>query len=236
MAQKLNYLNKQLKKNFNLFFIKNSFSFYYPLNYSLFSSFNSFYFSSSSSSSLSSSYSFPSSSSSSSSLKRNFSFRTFSTISSSSNSSNSSTSSSSSSLTSPSESAMIHSTNLWIHKVVIKLTLCPWAAKDVQNTQIRVFFEKEVDPNHLLAYKQTKTDIFNFAKDLAFDLPHVHSGMAIVPQFKDFEEFLLFADDFVDILKTTGLEAYIQIATFHPDYIFEDTEEDSPENWTRKSY
>lgn len=130
---------------------------------------------------------------------------------------------------------MILATNLWIHKVVIRLGLCPWAAKDVQNTQIRVFEESRKSSSGLLAHKDTQISLFNFAKELAFDLPHVNSGMAIVPQLRSFPEYLHFTDEFNDLLRTTGLDSVIQIATFHPQYQFEDTDEDDAENWTSRS-
>jgi uncharacterized protein len=135
----------------------------------------------------------------------------------------------------PSDDQMVLATNLWIHKVVIRLGLCPWAAKDVQNTQIRVFQEEKGNSVGLLAHKDTQIAIFNFAKELAFELPHVNSGMAIVPQLKSFPEYLQFTDEFNDLLRTTGLDSVVQIATFHPQYQFEDTEEEDAENWTSRS-
>ena len=133
------------------------------------------------------------------------------------------------------EVSMIESTKLWIHRVVIKFTLCPWAVKDVQNTQIKVFLDEQNNKNSLLSFQDLQSKIFHFAKDLVFEEPNCHSGMAIVPQLTSFGEFLHFTDDFVELLKSTGLEAMIQIATFHPDYMFEETEEDSAENWTSRS-
>jgi uncharacterized protein len=142
------------------------------------------------------------------------------------------------STTFPSEDQMIMATNLWIHKVVIRLGLCPWAAKDVQNTQIRVFQEEKATLRNscgLLAHKDTQIAVFNFAKELAFELPRVNSGMAVVPQLKSFPQYLQFTDEFNDLLRTTGLDSVIQIATFHPQYQFEDTEEEDAENWTSRS-
>jgi uncharacterized protein len=130
---------------------------------------------------------------------------------------------------------MIRATTLWIHQVVIRLGLCPWAAKDVQNTQIRVFQEESSIQYGLLAFKETQTNVFNFAKELAFDQPHCHSGMAIIPQLQNFPQYLQFTDEFVEMLKTTGLESLIQIATFHPKFQFENTEEEDAENWTSRS-
>jgi uncharacterized protein len=87
----------------------------------------------------------------------------------------------------------------------------------------------------LLAHKETLIQVFNFAKELAFDQPHCHSGMAILPQLQSFPQYLQFTDEFVEMLKTTGLESIIQIATFHPNFHFEDTDEEDAENWTSRS-
>ena len=43
----------------------------------------------------------------------------------------------------------------------------------------------------------------------------------MVPSLTDFAEFLKVAQYAEEILETTGLDKDIQLATFHPDYLFE---------------
>jgi hypothetical protein len=55
---------------------------------------------------------------------------------------------------------------------------------------------------------------------------------AALGRFDDYLDFLVEADR---LLVSRGWSGVIQIAGFHPDYRFEDTEPDAVENWTNRS-
>ena len=51
----------------------------------------------------------------------------------------------------------------------------------------------------------------------------------------DFDTFLDAAYDLEDLMEEAGTDGFLQVATFHPDYLFEDSTEDDPANWTNRS-
>ena len=62
-----------------------------------------------------------------------------------------------------------------------------------------------------------------------------NTTLVVTPQFKDFDTFLNIVDMVEDTLNSIELTDYIQVASFHPKYLFNDTREEDSENFTNKS-
>jgi hypothetical protein len=126
---------------------------------------------------------------------------------------------------------VINDTRDWVVKAVIGLNLCPFAKAVHVNERIRYVVSDATDPEALL-------------KDLAHELlalnradpEEVDTTLVIHPNvltdFLDFNDFLDAADALVEELKLDGV---LQIADFHPDYQFGDSEPDDIANYSNRS-
>ena len=127
-------------------------------------------------------------------------------------------------------------TKEWVETFVINLNLCPFAAHPFKNNKIRyIVFEgkdSELEKFHALC-----DDEINFLENTP--VTEVETTLIITPNaFLDFDDYL----DEVDFLELGLEELFIdvdeiplQLASFHPDYMFEDTEYDDVENFTNRS-
>ena len=130
----------------------------------------------------------------------------------------------------------INTTKKWIEAFVINLNLCPFAAHPFKTGKIRyvVFEGKESD---LEKFHALCDDEIRFLEDNP--VTEVETTLIITPNaFLDFDDYL----DEVDFLELGLEEVFIdadeiplQLASFHPDYMFEDTEYNDVENFTNRS-
>jgi len=119
----------------------------------------------------------------------------------------------------------------WLDRVVIGLNLCPFAKKPRAKDQIRLVItesrkdkvllkEFEQELHYLVATPAEQTDTTLFA---------------ITHHLYDFYDYLDFLDQAQAKLEQCGLEGKLQLASFHPDYVFEGTEYDDRENFTNRA-
>jgi hypothetical protein len=122
-------------------------------------------------------------------------------------------------------------TKEWLEKAVIGLNLCPFAKAVYIREQIRYVVSEAETPEALLA------DLLGELRTLAAaDPEEIDTTLLIHPRVLD--DFLDY-NDFLDVAEAAivdlGLEGVIQIASFHPEYQFVDTEPDDIENYTNRS-
>jgi hypothetical protein len=127
--------------------------------------------------------------------------------------------------------AIIDRTRRWISELVIGLNLCPFARRVFDADTIRYLVTDAEDEAQLLK------DLTDELKTLASaPIARVETTLLIHPRvlgnFLDYNDFLDVADRLIADL---GLEGIIQIASFHPDYQFADTDADAAENYTNRS-
>ncbi len=125
----------------------------------------------------------------------------------------------------------IAETRAWVRRAVIGLNLCPFArAVDVKD-QIRYVFSDATDAETLLA-----TLVVELQRLADTDPELVDTTMVIHPRvfadFEDFNDFLELADAAVEDLQLDGV---LQVASFHPQFQFADTEPDDVTNATNRS-
>ena len=125
----------------------------------------------------------------------------------------------------------IAETRAWVRRAVIGLNLCPFArAVDVKD-QIRYVFSDATEPETLLA-----TLVVELQRLADTDPALVDTTMVIHPRvfadFEDFNDFLELADAAVEDLDLDGI---LQVASFHPQFQFADTEPDDITNATNRS-
>ena len=126
---------------------------------------------------------------------------------------------------------IIDATRHWLTRAVIGLNLCPFAKAVYVKDQIRYAVSEARTFEDVLA------DIETELKHLAETDPNqTDTTLLIVPHaladFADYNDALYFADT---LLKQLKLEGELQIASFHPDYQFDDAEPDDIENFTNRA-
>ena len=127
--------------------------------------------------------------------------------------------------------AVIAETRAWVERAVIGLNLCPFAKAPQVKGQVRYAVSAATDPEALLA------DLVRELEHLAEAPPEriettllIHPG--VLTDFEDFNDFLDVADA---ALQALGLEGVLQVASFHPDYRFADSDPDDLANATNRS-
>jgi hypothetical protein len=126
---------------------------------------------------------------------------------------------------------IIDSTRHWLTHAVIGLNLCPFAKAVYVKDQIRYTVSEARTFEDVLA------DIETELKYLAeTDPDQTDTTLLIVPHalanFAEYNDALHFADT---LLKQLRLEGELQIASFHPNYQFDDAESDDIENFTNRA-
>jgi hypothetical protein len=131
----------------------------------------------------------------------------------------------------PAHEHAIAQTRAWVRRAVIGLNLCPFARGVEAKNQIRYVVSDAADPEALLAALveelQRLADTDPEVVDTTL-LIHPH----VLQDFRDFNDFLELADAAVEEL---GLDGVLQVASFHPQYQFADTDPDDVTNATNRS-
>lgn len=133
------------------------------------------------------------------------------------------------------ESEIIESTKQWLKDVVIGLNFCPFAKKEWVKSRIRFFVSlAETEENLLmdlaseLEFIQSDASAENESSISTTLLIHPY----VLTNFYDYNQFLSRADNLLQTLSLTGV---YQIASFHPDYQFANTQPDAAENFTNRA-
>ncbi|CAB5512382.1 hypothetical protein LMG26857_01672 [Achromobacter anxifer] len=126
---------------------------------------------------------------------------------------------------------VVAETKLWVNQAVIGLNLCPFAKAVQVKDQIRFAVSDATDAEGVL------TDLQDELALLAETDPEkIDTTLLIIPDaLDDFLEFNDFEDLSDRLLKRMRLVGELQVATFHPQFQFADTQPDDIENYTNRS-
>ena len=126
---------------------------------------------------------------------------------------------------------IIAATRNWLERAVIGLNLCPFAKAVYIKQQVRFVVSSATTPEALL---ETLMDELQLLSDL--DPEVTDTTLLIHPfvlnDFLDYNEFLDIADAAIEDMQ---LDGELQIASFHPDYQFADTDYNDIGNFTNRS-
>lgn len=126
---------------------------------------------------------------------------------------------------------VVSQTKLWLEKAVIGLNLCPFAKGVHIKDQIRYFVSDASTPEELIKDLVAELEVLAEANPEKIDttlLMHPN----VMQDFLDFNDFLEAADATLEELDLDGI---LQIASFHPQYQFEDTDGDDIDNFTNRA-
>jgi hypothetical protein len=125
----------------------------------------------------------------------------------------------------------IAETQAWLTRAVIGLNLCPFAKSVHIKDQIRYAVSDATDPMGVAADLEAELCLLADADAARVDTTLLILATAL-RDFQTYNDFLALADRSIKRLKLRGV---FQIASFHPEYQFADTEPDDIENYTNRS-
>jgi hypothetical protein len=122
-------------------------------------------------------------------------------------------------------------TRAWVEHAVVGLNLCPFAKAPMVKGQIRYVVSETTDPRALLDELCAQMEAL-----VAADPSQVETTLLIHPNvLGDFLDFNDFLDAAEAALVELGHEGVLQIASFHPDYRFEGTDDDDLGNASNRA-
>jgi len=127
------------------------------------------------------------------------------------------------------ERKIISRVHHWIEKAVIGLDLCPFTKSVYRQNKLRCWVSesKQVDALMLDLYQQCQYLI---------ETPEIETTLLIIPhQLQDFADFNQVLDQVDALMAAYQWTGIFQIASFHPDYQFNNTSVNDRENWSNRS-
>jgi len=124
---------------------------------------------------------------------------------------------------------IINKTKKWIVDVVIGCNLCPFAANVVK--QQTVFYKVETSADLNTCLDSFKNEMERLDNDTT-----IETSFLIFPNtFEKFDDYLNLVSLAEKLLKRNGYEGIYQVASFHPLYLFANSDENDPANYTNRS-
>jgi hypothetical protein len=128
-----------------------------------------------------------------------------------------------------SDAELIAQTTRWIETVIVANNFCPFAAREVQRDSIRYRVVRDSAPEPgLLAVGEECLRLD--------DDPDTETTLVVFPDaFAEFYDYLDFVAIAEELLLEQGYEGVYQLASFHPEYLFDGSDEQDPANYTNRS-
>lgn len=122
-------------------------------------------------------------------------------------------------------------TREWVESMVVGLSLCPFAAPVVKDNTLRYVVTAAREGEALVAAFLAEVEQLQ-----ASDEQTMSTTLFIVPEgLGDFYQYLDHLHLFEDLLQQAGLEGVLQLASFHPGYLFAGVPEDDLSHWSNRS-
>lgn len=127
--------------------------------------------------------------------------------------------------------SILAETRAWVNRAVIGLNLCPFARAVEVNHQIRYALTKATDAEALLEVLESELRLL-----VGTDPAQVETTLLVHPYaFAEFEAFNEFLGEAEATVERLGLSGILQVASFHPQFQFADTEPEDITNATNRS-
>ncbi len=129
------------------------------------------------------------------------------------------------------DDSVIAQTKLWLEKAVIGLNLCPFAKGVHIKDQIRYFVSHATTTEELIKDLMAELEVLAEVNPEKIDTTLLIHPF-VMQDFLDYNDFLEVADATLEELDLDGI---LQVASFHPQYQFEDAAPDDIDNYTNRS-
>jgi len=129
------------------------------------------------------------------------------------------------------EEVAVADTRRWLERAVVGLNLCPFAKSVLVKNQVHIVATPAQDRAEILeAFARELEDLVALAPSVR------DTTLLLIPRgMDDFLAFLDLARGAERVLRRRGLEGTIQVAHFHPRFVFADADEDDLANCTNRS-
>ena len=122
-------------------------------------------------------------------------------------------------------------TRRWLERAVIGLNLCPFAKAVLAKQQVHFAATPADQPDAILR---------DFGRELdelvALDAAERDTTLLVIPQgMDDFLAFHALTARAERLVRKQGLEGVVQVASFHPRFVFAGTEEEAITNYTNRA-
>lgn len=122
-------------------------------------------------------------------------------------------------------------TRQWVETMVVGLNLCPFAAPVVKDESLRYRVSGAQETEALVAEFLSELELI-----LAADEADIATTLFVVPAgLESFDDYLDTLALFEDLLEQAGLAGIFQLASFHPEYLFDGVPEEDMSHWTNRS-
>ncbi len=123
----------------------------------------------------------------------------------------------------------LSATRAWVEDFVVARDVCPFAGRELSRDTIRL---REVDASDWESALLTLVDECRHLDAT----PDVETTLLVlVPGVEDFDDYLDLLAVAEALLAQQGYEGIYQLASFHPDYCFENAEPEDAANFTNRS-
>ncbi len=119
----------------------------------------------------------------------------------------------------------------WLQHFVVDLNLCPFARPVVESDALRIAVCESDDLEELRRAFLLELDLIqqSSAAEIATTLLVMPNALA------SFDAYLLFLDNAEALIEELSLDGTIQLASFHPEYLFDGEAEDSASHFSNRS-
>lgn len=129
------------------------------------------------------------------------------------------------------DAQIIAATERWLERAVIGLNLCPFAKAVHVKKQIRYVVSPATSPEQLLETLMDELQLLSDSNSEEIDTTLLIHPF-VLNDFLDYNEFLDVADAAVEDMQ---LDGELQVASFHPDYQFAETDQNDISNYTNRA-
>jgi hypothetical protein len=127
--------------------------------------------------------------------------------------------------------AVLRKTKKWLEEIVIGLNFCPFAKAPFVEGKIRFAVCRAGNADDAIEFALSEA-----MKILDVDEEEIATTLLIYPlALADFGEYLQALATLESILEEAGAAGLLQIASFHPDYLFSDEVKSSLSHYTNRS-
>lgn len=132
-------------------------------------------------------------------------------------------------MTLESDESCISKTRQWIKSFVIALNFCPFAKREMNRNAVKILVNRDK------TIEEAMDALLLELKILTTD-PCIETTFLLFPELlSDFFTYLDFVDSAESRILAEGYEGIYQLASFHPDYCFQDANTNDVTNYTNRS-
>lgn len=131
----------------------------------------------------------------------------------------------------PEPEAVEAAVRAWLESFVIGLNLCPFARPLLDSPSLRIAICESTSHRENQRAFLAELDHLQACTEA-----EVATTLLVLPHsLQDFEDYLDFIDQCQRLLSAAGLEGVVQLASFHPDYLFAGEALDDPSHYSNRS-